>query len=153
MKKKGQAAMEFLMTYGWAILAAIIVIGILAVYFRPTGLTSGQSRLNAPFYLVAANVQSGASPVINLDMRNDAAEAVIIAVGGIDADVGLSAVCTNAGGPYTVAVGANQTVSLGCPANSIDLGDTISGEVTITYTKASSSLALQATGNIAEEAQ
>ncbi len=27
--------MEFLMTYGWAILAAIIVIGILAIYFHP----------------------------------------------------------------------------------------------------------------------
>ena len=27
--KKGQAAMEFLMTYGWAILAAVIVVGVL----------------------------------------------------------------------------------------------------------------------------
>jgi len=34
MIKRGQAAMEFLMTYGWAILAAIIVIGVLAIYFR-----------------------------------------------------------------------------------------------------------------------
>ncbi len=33
--KRGQAAIEFLMTYGWAILAAIIVIGVLAIYFRP----------------------------------------------------------------------------------------------------------------------
>ena len=32
-KKKGQAAMEFLMTYGWAILAALIAIGVL-VYFK-----------------------------------------------------------------------------------------------------------------------
>lgn len=30
MDKKGQAAMEFLMTYGWAILAAIVAIGVLA---------------------------------------------------------------------------------------------------------------------------
>ena len=28
-RKKGQAAMEFLMTYGWAILAAIIVIAVI----------------------------------------------------------------------------------------------------------------------------
>ena len=32
MQKRGQAAMEFLMTYGWAILAAIIVIGVLAYF-------------------------------------------------------------------------------------------------------------------------
>jgi len=32
MKKKGQAAMEFLMTYGWAILVVLIVIGALAYF-------------------------------------------------------------------------------------------------------------------------
>ncbi len=35
MKKKGQAAMEFLMTYGWAILVVLIAIGAL-VYFGVT---------------------------------------------------------------------------------------------------------------------
>ena len=30
MNKKSQAAMEFLLTYGWAILAAIVAIGVLA---------------------------------------------------------------------------------------------------------------------------
>jgi len=33
MNKRGQRAMEFLITYGWAILAMIIVIGALGVYF------------------------------------------------------------------------------------------------------------------------
>jgi len=32
MLKKGQAAMEFLMTYGWAILVVLIVIGALAYF-------------------------------------------------------------------------------------------------------------------------
>lgn len=35
MKKKGQAVMEFIFTYDWAILAAIIVIGVFVVFFRP----------------------------------------------------------------------------------------------------------------------
>lgn len=30
--KRGQAAVEFLMTYGWAILAAVIAIGVLAYF-------------------------------------------------------------------------------------------------------------------------
>ena len=30
--KKGQAALEFLMTYGWAILVVLIVIGALAYF-------------------------------------------------------------------------------------------------------------------------
>ncbi len=32
LKKKGQAAMEFLMTYGWAILVVLVVIGALAYF-------------------------------------------------------------------------------------------------------------------------
>lgn len=34
--KRGQAALEFLMTYGWAILAAIIIIALLAIYINPS---------------------------------------------------------------------------------------------------------------------
>ncbi|MBI5389208.1 hypothetical protein HZB01_02385 [Candidatus Woesearchaeota archaeon] len=40
-RKKGQAALEFLMTYGWAILVVLVVIGALA-YF---GVLSPQSIL------------------------------------------------------------------------------------------------------------
>lgn len=32
MDKKGQAAMEFLMTYGWAILVVLVAIGALAYF-------------------------------------------------------------------------------------------------------------------------
>ena len=51
MERKGQAAMEFLMTYGWAILAAIIAIGVLAYFgvFSPERLASSTGVLNAPF--------------------------------------------------------------------------------------------------------
>ena len=31
-RKKGQAAMEFLMTYGWAILVVLVAIGALAYF-------------------------------------------------------------------------------------------------------------------------
>jgi hypothetical protein len=41
MNKKGQAAMEFLMTYGWAILVLLVVIGALA-YF---GVTKSSTML------------------------------------------------------------------------------------------------------------
>lgn len=40
MTKKAQAAMEFLMTYGWAILVVLVVIGALAYFgvLNPTGM-------------------------------------------------------------------------------------------------------------------
>lgn len=38
MRKKGQEAMEFLMTYGWAILAAIMVVGVLLFIIIPPAI-------------------------------------------------------------------------------------------------------------------
>lgn len=51
MNKKGQAAMEFLMTYGWAILAAIIAIAVLAYFgvFNPGRYTTEICSVSAPF--------------------------------------------------------------------------------------------------------
>ncbi len=44
--KKGQAAMEFIMTYGWAILAVTVVIGALVYFgvFSPTNLLPEQCQ-------------------------------------------------------------------------------------------------------------
>ena len=50
-ERKGQAAMEFLMTYGWAILAAIIAIGVLAYFgvFSPGKLVADTALIAPPF--------------------------------------------------------------------------------------------------------
>ncbi|MFA5141731.1 MAG: hypothetical protein WC471_02075 [Candidatus Woesearchaeota archaeon] len=60
MNKKAQAAMEFLMTYGWAILVVLVVIGSLAYFgvlsptallpekcFMPIGLSCTQHLVSA----------------------------------------------------------------------------------------------------------
>ena len=57
MKKRGQAAMEFLMTYGWAILAAIIVIGVIAFYILPNLGSAGTSSMQQPFMVAQGDVQ------------------------------------------------------------------------------------------------
>ena len=64
-KKKGQAAMEFLMTYGWAILAAIIAIGVLAYFgvFNPGRLTGAAILVAPPFNVEDTNiVNDGGGP-------------------------------------------------------------------------------------------
>ncbi len=50
--KKGQAAMEFLMTYGWAILVVLIAIGALAYFgvLSPDKLLPNQCRLAQGLY-------------------------------------------------------------------------------------------------------
>src|SRR3989344_4685658 len=75
MQKRGQAAMEFLMTYGWAILAAIIVIAVLAIYFRPSSLTSGTSVVTAPFYAIGSVVEPSQ---VQLEIRNNGGETLTL---------------------------------------------------------------------------
>ena len=69
-KKRGQAALEFLMTYGWAILSAIIVIGALGTYFVVSTGGSDKIIVNEPFGGVASQVNS--THVI-LEIKNKAA--------------------------------------------------------------------------------
>jgi hypothetical protein len=60
---KGQTAVEYLMTYGWAILIILIVAGVLAYYgiFAPSGFLGptargfGQVQVLNPWSLSAAN--------------------------------------------------------------------------------------------------
>ena len=46
MKKKGQAALEFLMTYGWAILVVLVVIVVDAVLRGILDVSDGFTNLN-----------------------------------------------------------------------------------------------------------
>jgi len=50
--KRGQAAMEFLMTYGWAILVVLVVIGALAYFgiLNPLTLLPERCELEMGFY-------------------------------------------------------------------------------------------------------
>jgi len=62
MEKKGQAAMEFLMTYGWAILVVLIAIGTLAFFgvlnpakFLPQSCILGPGLACEDFKVVASD--------------------------------------------------------------------------------------------------
>src|SRR3989344_3356497 len=75
MKNRGQAAMEFLMTYGWAILAAIIVIAVLAIYFRPSNLVGQVSVLSPPFTSISQSI-TGSTETVIIEVKNNGAETV-----------------------------------------------------------------------------
>ncbi len=75
--RKGQAAFEYLVTYGWAFVVIIAAIGVLS-YF---GLLSPQryipdtcefgEQLNCVDYLIVNQVESGANGYIILRLRNN----------------------------------------------------------------------------------
>lgn len=140
MKNKGQAAMEFLMTYGWAILAAIIAIGVLAYFgvFSPGKYTPSATVVNPPFYATGANVNPS---TVLVEVQNQ---------GGEDLNVTSFAVngCTT--NSTAVWVNASERTVLSAAGCGLSTGDSFRGDVTITYRKAGSSLDLQSTGTIAQ---
>ncbi|MBX4212195.1 hypothetical protein KW787_01920 [Candidatus Pacearchaeota archaeon] len=154
-ERKGQAAMEFLMTYGWAILAAIIAIGVLAYFgvFSPGKYTSGSAVVNPPFYANAWNIQAdydkitaGSQDGINIELRNN---------GGEDYEVRNISI-SSCGSNGTIAfINASKAYAVVVPCDNpttiLAEGKTFKGDITITYNKSGSIVDLTSTGTIAEK--
>jgi len=138
--KKGQAAMEFLMTYGWAILAAVIVVGVLWYLIgNPANLAGNNFQLSAPFASNAMSLDS--SGVLSLEFRNG--ESVLVTVTNVS--FGTGSTCPYNETSFDVSSGQLGTSITTCTGSS---GDRINSDVTISYTKSGSSLTQSATGSI-----
>src|SRR6185436_6826697 len=73
MMRKGQAAMEFLMTYGWAILVVLAAIGALAYFgvLSPDRLLPDKCTATPPF-TCTQNKVTAASGEVNIFLQNSA---------------------------------------------------------------------------------
>ena len=143
MSKKGQAAMEFLMTYGWAILAAIVVIAVLAIYFRPSALVQNSVAVTPPFYGVAI---SFAATQIQMEVRNNGGETLTTTAGSLSFNNPSAGSCDAATGVGAITPGATQILTF---ANcNLASGDTINADVSVSYTRPDSSLEQTSTGSL-----
>lgn len=137
--KKGQAAMEFLMTYGWAILAAIIVIGALGSYFYFNQGGSSSIFVTAPFYGIASQINSS-HIIIEIDNKGgETLREVYVNVSGNDCNQTL------ADSSWTSTDGA-QIIAISC--GGIGSLTEITGDITVTYLRPGSSLNLTTTGSV-----
>jgi len=143
--KKGQAAMEFLMTYGWAILAAVIAIGVLAYFgvFSPGKYISGTAIVSAPFYIQAHNVKAAS---INLGIKNNGGEPYTLT--NVSVEVVGKPACYNQTGLNALV---DTTLDTNIPCVTGSVGDNFKADITISYTKAGSTIPLTSTGTIAEK--
>ena len=151
MQKKGQAAMEFLMTYGWAILAAIIAIGVLAYFgvFSPGQYVGSSAIVTAPFYANAWNVAGGTASIVQLELQNNGGETLEVR-NLLLSDVDGGTCGSGSGYVGNVTSGSLQTVSITC--SGISSGETFKADITITYRRSGSSLDLTSTGSITDTA-
>jgi len=135
--RKSQAAMEFLMTYGWAILVVLVAIGALAYFgvLSPDRFLPAKCTLPAGVACVDFNIDSGN---VNVVLRNGIGfdlTGVTIGVSGCTSPAGVS-----------LANGAQATfTATSCGLTS---GAKFSGDVNVSYTNADTLLAHKVVGSL-----
>ncbi|NIM47575.1 MAG: hypothetical protein GTN40_05475 [Candidatus Aenigmarchaeota archaeon] len=137
---KGQTAVEYLMTYGWAILIILIVAGVLAYYgiFAP-GSFVGPSKKGFATVDIISPWDLDSSDVLRLTFENRVGEAINIT--SVSADEGTTAPTTPTAcgglpaGGIQIAAGARSTVtSFTCGgANAGSTGQPYQLYVIVTY--------------------
>ena len=126
--RKSQAALEFIMTYGWAILVVLVAIGALA-YF---GVLSPDRFLPSK-----CTLQSG---IACLDHKATATSLVKYVKNSLGYDLTVDAVkaeqCTALGSQGALSNGGSAQYTLTC----VNSGSKYNGDVNITYTNTDTSV-------------
>jgi YD repeat-containing protein len=149
MYRKAQAAMEFLMTYGWAILVVLVAIGALAYFgvlnpgkFLPSSCTIGPGLACGEFKVTntAAN-----NTIINV--RNGMGKNIE----GITMTLNQASnnACTGVVVPTNITDGAQDAFEFTCSdASGANVGDRFKATLTFTYTAAGETMSHTMTGDI-----
>ena len=78
-EKKAQASTEFLMTYGWAILVAIVAIGVLTYFSVFTNIKDSNKRLSlSPPFIAQAEEWNPSTQEYSLLLQNGGAISYMI---------------------------------------------------------------------------
>ena len=159
MRKKGQVALEFLMTYGWAFLIILVVIGAF-VYFDV--LSPGRmvpDACNLPSGFSCNDQQVSMANGVTMIVRNSLGES--ITVNSVDvtyffgeSEETISLVAAPESWPMNaVKTLEGETAGAGLNSDHFAEGDRFIGEVVIEYSKSGSTLTQTAKGSLSVNIQ
>jgi hypothetical protein len=145
MSKKGQAAMEFIMTYGWAILVVLVAIAALAYFgvLSPGKYLPEKCMPAAGFSCIGSKATATG---VELVLQNGLGTEIIVT----DIDMPGATGCS---GSYniTMADGATSTFTVSCTLTS---GGKLNSDLVITYDDVTSGLTgLTNSGTITKKVQ
>lgn len=128
MEKKGQAAMEFLMTYGWAILVVLIAIGALAYFgvLNPSRFLPASCTLMPGLSCDSFKVTGGATGTMVMVVRNGLGDDLTL--------VNFATASCPVGTAKSLVDGASDTFTSGT-CTGLVAGSRFKEDVTITYTQ------------------
>jgi len=153
--KRGQAAMEFLMTYGWALLVVLVAIGALAFFgvlnpgqFLPDTCTM------PPGISCLESQATGSNSVVTLVVQNGFGDNMDNVVWGLNiTNVGTPINCAEGtGGSSPLVSGTSNTIAFDCSlvgGSGLSAGSNIKGDVYIEYSLAGSTLTHNKQGSVA----
>ena len=142
-KKRGQAAMEFLMTYGWAILVVLVAIGALAYFgvLNPDRFLPEKCILSTSSGLFCDDYSSNAADdTITLRLHNILSES--LTVKSVSAD---DPVCTWSG-TQAIAADGKEDVIISCA--DLVSGQKVKADITVSYQKGSDGLDKSTIGSL-----
>lgn len=132
MYKKAQAAMEFLMTYGWAILVVLIAIGALAYFgvLSPDRFLPEKCAISTGSGLFCDDFSIDDETNVRINLHNILTEDITGVTITLTNAGGGDGICTNAG---AVDVTADNTTIVPLVCNPT-LSEKIKADLTIAYT-------------------
>ncbi len=157
MKRKAQSALEYMMTYGWAILIIVIVAAVLYSMgiFNPSSSTGTTATGFSPF-TVLAQTCNGHGLQIQLGNNAGASVALTATPATVTTQTGMSGTgsLTLQGGAATITSGGSFILNGTTSVNCITSGARYSAAITIDYSETTGlgSESLQATGTVAGSA-
>ena len=145
--RKSQAAMEFLMTYGWAILVVLVAIGALAYFgvlspdrFLPSKCTLPAGIACTDFKLTSG---AGAANQVNVVLRN-----------GLGFDTtGVTIAVTGCTAPVATTLSNGEQKTFTATSCGLTGGSKFNGDVNVTYINADTLLTHKVQGTITGRAE
>ncbi|MEM4245548.1 MAG: hypothetical protein QW404_00855 [Candidatus Nanoarchaeia archaeon] len=142
--KRGQAAMEFLMTYGWAILVVLVAIAALAYFgvlnpsrFLPSSCTIAPGLSCDEFKISAGGtstviIRNGMGDNINMSVKLD----------------GTDMTCDGVAGPNKALVLDGNQTTCTITLSGLSEGDRYKADLDVTYVKQGGTLTFTKKGSI-----
>ncbi|MBC8495104.1 hypothetical protein H8D36_03050 [archaeon] len=163
MYKKGQAALEFLTTYGWAFLVILVMIGALAYFgvLNPENFVSDSCSLGGAHYRCEeANIVNNVVTLRLVNSQTDPINFVSINITDPrDAAVNtvniLGVALTDGGADGVLAATATENigVSIAGFVTPLTIGDKVRLDIDILYTKGATGLQQRIDGSITATVQ
>jgi hypothetical protein len=144
--RKGQAALDFLMTYGWAILlvvlvaAALFVLGVFNVGSFVGSKAVGFTEVAVPAFRVASD------GTLTMKLQNQVGSPITI--DAINATYGTASVATGAPPAANIGVGATSDVITVGTFSGFNSGDSYAITVKISYTDRTTGFAYTKSGTL-----